>query len=254
VVATGRSNLPIQDTARPLLLGKRNDGDGRNFALDGKLDEVAIWDRALSDAELSALRSRNPSSDPAFKITFDPNATDPAVNLVGNPKLGNGVQGKGLELHGLNGEYAVRPSDDGILDFGLSDFTIQASAKFNQPEGREQVLLEKLEGQGSAGWTLTKLSDNRIAFWAAPGIVLRSAPQALSNEWHRFSVRAARGHYEVFMDGKLIASSDSLVPIRDTTMPLLMGKRNAADGRNFALDGSIDEITIWNYAVSDERL
>ena len=45
----------ISDTARPLLLGKRNDGDGRGFAMNGRLDEVAIWTRALSNEEIGTL-------------------------------------------------------------------------------------------------------------------------------------------------------------------------------------------------------
>jgi hypothetical protein len=39
----------------PLLVGKRNQFDGRNFAVDGRIDEVAIWSRALSDAEIAFL-------------------------------------------------------------------------------------------------------------------------------------------------------------------------------------------------------
>ncbi|MGA1839025.1 MAG: hypothetical protein ACMUIU_00220 [bacterium] len=39
-------------SANSLLLGKREDGDARGFAMNGMIDEVAFWNRALTDAEL----------------------------------------------------------------------------------------------------------------------------------------------------------------------------------------------------------
>lgn len=44
----------IDNVAKPLLLGLR---DGPAFPLDGRLDEVAIWSRALTSAELADLYS-----------------------------------------------------------------------------------------------------------------------------------------------------------------------------------------------------
>lgn len=49
------SGSQIGSTGMPLLLGKRNSNDGRPFALNGLLDEVAIWGRALSDSEIATL-------------------------------------------------------------------------------------------------------------------------------------------------------------------------------------------------------
>jgi hypothetical protein len=53
--ATRTDFPPIQATSMPLLIGKRNDLDGRGFPVDGRIDETAIWTRALSDGELAAL-------------------------------------------------------------------------------------------------------------------------------------------------------------------------------------------------------
>jgi hypothetical protein len=52
---TGTTSGVINDTTMPLLIGKRNDIDGRGFPVNGLIDEVAIWNRALSDAEISNL-------------------------------------------------------------------------------------------------------------------------------------------------------------------------------------------------------
>jgi hypothetical protein len=42
-------------STNPLLLGKRNDSDGRVFATNGLIDEVAFWNRTLTDGELTNL-------------------------------------------------------------------------------------------------------------------------------------------------------------------------------------------------------
>lgn len=54
-VAQGLSGGAITDTGMPLLVGKRNQFDGRHFPVDGQIDEVAIWLRALAVAEIAFL-------------------------------------------------------------------------------------------------------------------------------------------------------------------------------------------------------
>jgi hypothetical protein len=39
----------------PLYIGRRNPDDKRDFGMNGRLDEVAIWNRALSDSEIAHL-------------------------------------------------------------------------------------------------------------------------------------------------------------------------------------------------------
>jgi len=55
LVATGTSSSALPTSSNPLLIGARNSGDGRNFTVDGLVDEVAIWDRALSDSDIASL-------------------------------------------------------------------------------------------------------------------------------------------------------------------------------------------------------
>jgi hypothetical protein len=54
-VANQTNASPVPDTSQPLLVGKRNDLDGRGFPVDGSLDELAIWSRALGDEEVAFL-------------------------------------------------------------------------------------------------------------------------------------------------------------------------------------------------------
>lgn len=45
----------IDNVSSGLLIGKRNDGDGRDLSTNAKLDEIAIWSRALTDSEVDTL-------------------------------------------------------------------------------------------------------------------------------------------------------------------------------------------------------
>jgi hypothetical protein len=95
---------------------------------------------------------------------FNGNGTDQSGNgrdlgLAGGVGFAQGLFGQALDLHDNGKQYAARPSDDSVYDFGSSDFTVQVWVNFNTTTGREQTLIEKWVGAAGPGWTLTKLSD-----------------------------------------------------------------------------------------------
>jgi Concanavalin A-like lectin/glucanases superfamily len=53
----------INPSTNPLLIGKRNAQDGREFAVDGRLDKIAIWDRELTASEISFEPSQSVAID-----------------------------------------------------------------------------------------------------------------------------------------------------------------------------------------------
>jgi hypothetical protein len=55
IIHSDQTGLVVANVSQPLLLGKRNDGDGRGFASNAKFDEVAIWSRALTSGEINSL-------------------------------------------------------------------------------------------------------------------------------------------------------------------------------------------------------
>jgi hypothetical protein len=120
---------------------------------------------------------------------------------------------------------------------------------------REQTLIEKFFGQIGPGWTLTKLDGNQLRFHVHPVIVLTSVPLSIpSGVWHHIVVRRSGTVYQIIYDGSVVAAGSSPTAISDTNMPLLIGKRNHHDGRNFAVDGMIDEVAIWSRALSDAEI
>lgn len=173
------------------------------------------------------------------------------LDLRGGVGFASGAAGQALDLHNNGAQFATRPLDDAVYDFGASDFTIQIWVNFNETT-REQNVFEKFTGTNGPGWTLTKLSNNTWHFYSSPSAVLTSPAQVVqSGIWHHVLVRRRGATFEMFYDGLLIQSGSNSSPVSDTSFPLLLGKRNDADGRNFAVDGKIDEVAIWERSLTD---
>jgi len=173
------------------------------------------------------------------------------VTLFGGVAFEAGLMGYALAPNGNNAQYAARTISDPSLNFGTGDFTIQAWVKYNNTAG-EQILLEKFSGISGPGWTFTKLKDNIFAFANDLGSipVVKSDVQTIpTNVWHHMLIRRTSGTYELFYNNVSIATVTSENG-SSSDYPLLIGRRNATDGRDFSLEGSIDEIAIWSRSLS----
>lgn len=192
---------------------------------------------------------------------FQNDGTDASGNgldttLSSGSSFGVGLIGNAFAPNGNNSHFAERPIDDPSLNFGTSDFTVQVWVNFNTTSG-EQVLIEKFTGATGPGWTFSKLGNNEIIFSAGVSTVpqVRSSALSISNGvWHNFTIRNASGNYTIFFDNASVATTFDSTLSSSTTAPLLIGRRNAADGRDFSVEGSLDEVAIWSRALSDGEI
>ena len=126
---------------------------------------------------------------------LDGNGVDSSGNgldltLVGSPSFGTGLFGQALALHDDGSQYAQRPGDDSVFNFGSSDFSLQAWVNFNTIDAREQTLIEKFSGESGPGWTISKVTrngNNEMEFYSSPFGPIDSTPLSIST-------RAAPGH------------------------------------------------------------
>lgn len=187
--------------------------------------------------------------------TFDGNATDSAhsydLTLVGNPGFGPGRFGQALQLNGSNTQYAVRPIDDPVFDFGAGDFTIQIWADFNE-RFTEQTLIEKFTGGGGPGWTFT--TPGCIQFYTVPAGFAQGCYAVPTGEWEQYVVERSGNSLLIYVDGSLLAVGSVFGALPVSTNPLLIGRRDAADGRNFNVNGSLDDAAIWDRALSQSEI
>lgn len=173
------------------------------------------------------------------------------LNLVGGVGFGAGLFGQALSLHNDPSQYATRPGDDASLNFGSSDFAIQVWVNFNTFGGREQTLIEKFSGSSGPGWTLTTPGGDSIQFFASGLPTVQASASIATGTWNQIIVDRSGTTLSLYLDGSLVASNSNYVgSINPSTNPLLIGRRDAQDGRDFSVDGRQDEIAIWDRSLS----
>jgi len=176
------------------------------------------------------------------------------VNLFGGVGFAPGLFGEALDLHANNTQFAQRPVDDPVLNFGSGDFTVQIWINYNSL-GREETLIEKFFDGGGPAWSLTTFpSSLRFGFDGFAGGILNANVSIPTGSWHDMTVRRSGNTFDLFFDGANVATATTSSPIGTTTLPLLIGKRSDTDGRDFSVDGRIDEVAIWTRALSDSDL
>jgi hypothetical protein len=180
------------------------------------------------------------------------------LNLIGGPGFGSGLFGQALSLHDNGSQYAQRPGDDPAFDFGSSDFSIQVWVNFNTIDAREQTLIEKFSGQAGPGWTISKVTrsgNNEMEFYASPFGPIDSTPLSISTgAWHQVVVTRTGSSFSLYFDDSVVGSGTFSGSIDPSSNPLLVGRRDGADPRDFAVDGRLDEIAIWDRALSPSEV
>jgi len=172
------------------------------------------------------------------------------------------VEGKAGQAFGLNGAGQwVNCGNSSIGNFGANDFTVAFWVKFNTV-GSEQVMVEKyVETLGSgetSGWTLTKLSNNRFQFAGATSHV--EFGNAVAGTWTYLAVTRSNGNVRCYVNGVLAGQLAALANL-DSPASLKLGHRGnptdtpgSADPRQFYLNGALDEIAIYDRALSAEEI
>jgi ELWxxDGT repeat protein len=182
------------------------------------------------------------------------------LGLFGDATLVSGglFGGGALSLDGVQGSYAQALTNNTQFDLA-GDFTVQIWARFNNiTNGREETLIEKFSGASGPGWSLTLVGGNdiRLGFGVDGGGLLNSGSEPIPNGvWQEFVVERSGNTFSAFWDGNLVASATTTGPIDDpSSNSLLIGARDAQDGRNFTVDGLIDNVAIWDRALTPAEI
>jgi trimeric autotransporter adhesin len=130
--------------------------------------------------------------------------------------------------------------------------------------GHEQTLIEKFTGSGppgwvpggGPGWTLTSIRPKSLGAPMNSSTSVGGESPAISfpvGVWQQFVVRRSgggvnsAGTVDLYYDGSLQQRAGLGMTV--SSNPLLIDAREAGDGRNFTVDGLIDEVAISNRAL-----
>lgn len=256
-------------------IGKFGAGVGRYF--DGKIDEVRVYDRALSSSEVKDLYNaggyakRNATADSLFpdKLvshwTMDgPDISGSTVKDVhgsndgtknGDPIAREGQLGQALKLDGDDDFIKVSDSNslsfsDQItvsmwvypLSYSTQDFvddTFVGTWGLNE----NRLLFRRDKGNNRTEFWLNGLSDRQV--------VTQSGVRPPEDEWTHLAATYDGSKMQIYFNAKQKASTVSGGAINDSTDPVFIGSEN---GKNHFFHGISDDVRIYDKSLSAEQI
>jgi len=187
-------------------------------------------------------------------ITLDPKAAGDVVSQL--PKIGAGA----LQLDGVD-DYVQLPDANSIRSIGAGPNTVAMWVKV--PEGgtenlelgeRVGVLLGNYEDAdvARADWEIH--DDGQLRIWWNGDIDLYGQTDLRDNGWHHIAfVRESDGKFSLYIDGTFETASTTTTSNLDFQTAFRIGSDNRV-GASPYFHGAIDEVTIWNSALSQAEI
>ncbi|GGV60375.1 sialidase family protein [Streptomyces massasporeus] len=194
----------------------------------------------------------------------DPTTRDAAAGAKPAAVLGGagrtaGVRGGALSFDGT--DDAVRLPYRSRLPLGEGDFTASLHFRYTAATGEQPFLW--MGGIGTTQpqiWLRGEPASNRVRgliTTRSGATTVRSASVSTDGarndgRWHHVALRRGGGRLTLFLDGEAIGTADVPGSVsRNSPFGVHIGQR--MDSRAF-LTGAIDDVRVWNRALSDEEL
>jgi len=223
-------------------------------------DEAAIYSRALSEGEILYLAGFRAPVDPGTDslvahYAFENDLTDSSDNgldgtAVGDPTFVEGAVGMALDF---NGDDYV--DCGGAAEFSFTDaMTVSTWVNIRS----RPVAWMAMVAKGENAWRLGVNNETTGIHYAFSGsgrgwLAANTATELAFDEWyHVAATYDTNVGATVYIDGEPDASNPDLGGIDTNEFSLLLGDNPEATGR--LLDGMLDEIMIYNRALSKEEV
>ncbi|NQV36161.1 MAG: discoidin domain-containing protein [Phycisphaeraceae bacterium] len=172
------------------------------------------------------------------------------ADLVDNPTWTQGIRGQGLEFQG--GSYLeIRNSAENLAFGGTATFTITAWVK-NQGGG---TVLGKYNA-GIIGAHFLQLDAAGIVGFdrESPPWIVYGSKALPSNEFGHVAATYDGTTLRIYVDGELDIEQDWGSQSTDTQTPVLIGARHSSGSPTEFFDGVIDEVAIFDVALTQEQI
>ncbi len=234
---------------------------GQGVGVKTSLDELRIYNRALSPAEVRQLYNFAPG--PVGWWKFDEGSGVTVSDSSGNGNTGtwagtgnhwiNGKFGKAGSFNGVDDQVSITANTNSPFDFTTA-LTFEAWANPKAVPSNRNTIIKKY---GSNGYSLDSSSSNNIFRCYMSGLTPTelSAPSAISlNTWTHITCTYDGVSRKMFLNGVLVAN-DSPTGIMDVNnTPLAIGNSSVYSGPGYGFNGSIDDVKIYNYARTPDQI
>ena len=256
---------PEAAPARPLLMGF-NPGEGSAGHWRGDLDDVRIYDRALSASDVLAIATmeihtydRAPGTASGSLVaswSFDEGSGTQASDGSGQGHRGTLMNGARW-ISGVRGSALRFDGVDDYVDAGTGvtvetgNFTVEAWVRGDptmEPFGR-------IVDKGYAtGFALGAAGDGRLSLFELAGSAqLFSRDPIADQAWHHVAVVRSGTELILYRDGVEQGRVTRPPVTASGTMPLLIGF-NPGEGTRGHWKGDIDEVRIYRRALTAQEL
>jgi Concanavalin A-like lectin/glucanases superfamily len=233
---------------------------------DGRIDEVRIYDRALSAGEIggdSATPIQTPQKTPVAAYSFDAGEGETAEDITGNEHEGTiegpewtdrGKYGSALQFNGEEGECVTIPDAEDLRT--TEELTLEAWVKPTSPVNDDPILYKS-----SWGYTGSALG---IGIWSEgkpEGLIGEGegefenvvGPKAIEgNVWTHLAFTYDGAHMRLYVNGELVATQ-----AQGEGPPWGEGDLVIGCNPNYSpevFDGKIDEVRIYDRALGETEL
>lgn len=265
-VKEGSGSLNPSSSASEDIIGA---GDKNTKFMTGKIAGVRVYDRALSSSEIQTLYEwgsktgvTNPQlhngrdSGAVARYTLDGSAEDV---WGANNGTNNGVTFVDDSIRGQAGDFQsgntdrITVSDSSIFDTDSSGLTVCAWVKL-EGESNSGRVVTRQDLTDFHGWTLRFDQDNSFR-WRVNGdssIVDTFANKPTLNNWvHAVGTVDENGNLRCYANG-VLRDEGSSPGNYNTNADVGIGAR--AGDRNSPFDGKIDDVRIYNRALSPSEV
>jgi hypothetical protein len=249
--------------------------------MNGKLDDIGIWGRALTDNEIQILYTAN---SPTFAASCAPLPSNLQNGLVGywpfcgnaNDESGNGnngtVNGATLTEDRFGVADAAYDFDgvDDLIDIGNAssinsislDFSISYWINLNSPSTNSMVIASFASGLGGAGWRFHSAirGDSVDSRFMRSDIInweINTTPQSsiVQNQWLNIVVVRNDNIFQTYINNDLASTKQvSGIEINSPTVEALTKIGVNWPSSTEYLNGMVDDIGIWNRALTPEEV
>jgi len=248
------SSMPFALTLnidRPLYLGRYS--SSTNYNWKGKMDDVCIFNEALSQSDIKSLSGISHSSLKAHWM-FEGNANDSSGNgndgAVHGTTWIEGIIGQSLSFDGVN-DYVDCGDDESLV----SNDTITISAWVNnqQDMGSTAVAISKGNYREDGWYWWIDHKSWRISVNSPDNYARISSHYRIPyNEWHHLVSIIDNINLQIhfYVDGDLLATEDlpfSIIGNPNRSLNLGRYEKNV----NYNWKGALDDVRIYNTTLSE---
>jgi len=232
--------------------------------LNGKLDAVTLWTKALTEAEASALYNNGTGlqySFPSSVIGYTPSPNDAVSTnhgtLMNGTTFTTGKIGQAFQFDGVN-DMVTLPNNSLNIN---GDFSASAWVKYTIGSGIKTILSNNAlltSPTRQYGWGLY-LNSNNILFQtydstSTVGSLFYTATLT-SGTWYHITVTKSGTTKRIYLNGTEVANASvNNITYTATHRPTIGGQRYDATGMEYFSVSPIDEVNVWTKELTSTEV